>query len=355
MRGRIIINARFLSVPMAGTTRFAIEICRELIRRNIPLTFLAPPKIFHKDIAEEFDVKKAGFLSGILWEQLILPFYLFKKKSILINFTNTAPILFNKNVTAILDIIPLVKPAWVSKKLFFLSKFITPIIAKKSLQIFTLSEYSKNDIVSKLDIAPEKVKVVYCGVKPLAEKVNKDLKIEPIRGKYILAVSSLEPRKNFINVVKAFNLLNSSELFLVLVGPNFKYQFKTLLPFINKEKTIVKGYVSDDELQILYKNAVAFVYPSLYEGFGLPPLEAMQYGCPVITSNLTSIPEICGNAVLYADPYSPQDIAEKINLLETDIVLRNDLIQKGFEKVKEYTWERTTDLLLDSISKPGCN
>lgn len=100
------------------------------------------------------------------------------------------------------------------------------------------------------------------------------------------------------------------------------------------------GYVSDAELRALYEHAACFVYPSFYEGFGLPPLEAMACGCPVIVSNAASLPEVCGDAALYCNPCSPEDIAEKISLLMADPRLREDLRQKGLERAKQFTWEK---------------
>lgn len=335
---------------MVGTTRLAIELCRELRKTTLDLVFVAPKDILQKEIAKEFNVKHIGIFSRILWEQIDLPIYMIsKKKALLINFTNSAPIFYNYNIVALLDIIPLINPAWASKKVYLMSRFLVPVIAKRSLRIFTISEYSKKDIVTKLNIKPEKIDVIYCGVRPLNTIKNTGQKVESIKGKYILAVSSLEPRKNFINVVKAFNLLKDKSIFLVLVGPNFQFHIKELMVHIDKERTIIKGYVDDSELTELYKNAVAFVYPSLYEGFGLPPIEAMQYGCPVVTSNLTSIPEICGDAVLYVDPYSPEDIAEKMSSLINNNQMRLNFILKGHEKVKEYTWEKSKDLFLECI------
>jgi glycosyltransferase involved in cell wall biosynthesis len=347
----IIVNANFLTYPMVGTTRVAIEICRQLIKQGYALTFLSPKKIQLHEIAKEFNVKKIGFFSGMFWEQLELPIYLLsKRKSVLLSFTNSAPLFYPYNIMALLDIIPLVNPEWVSKKDYFKSVLFTALLVKTSLKIFTISEYSKTDIIQKFKIKPEKIKVIYCGVKPLSYDSEELNTPDLTKNKYILAVSSLEPRKNFINVIKAFNLLENINLRLVLVGPNFKYHIHDLMPFINIEKTIIKGYVSDKELAQLYNNALTFVYPSLYEGFGLPPLEAMLYNCPVVTSNVTSIPEVCGDAVLYADPHSPQDIADKIKLLEVNSALRKKMVLKGREKAKQYTWERSVRLLLECIN-----
>ncbi|MCR4942357.1 MAG: glycosyltransferase family 4 protein, partial [Campylobacter sp.] len=123
-----------------------------------------------------------------------------------------------------------------------------------------------------------------------------------------------------------------------------------LLKDIEKNKNIIfKGRVSDDKLVKLYSNAICFVYPSLYEGFGIPPLEAQACGCPVVCSNAASLPEVCENSVIYCDPYDINDIKEKIQMVLDDENIQNDLRQEGFENIKRFSWEKSAKQIADLL------
>lgn len=167
------------------------------------------------------------------------------------------------------------------------------------------------------------------------------------RGNYILYVGSIEPRKNLVNLLKAYLLLPGHmrrEFKLVLAG--FKgWHNAEIEVMLEKLRGSVEylGYISDEELANLYRNASCFVYPSFYEGFGLPPLEAMACGCPVVVSDRASLPEVCGDGALYVDPNGPDSIAEGIHKTLTDTSLRERLVQKGFERANLFSWEKTVE------------
>jgi glycosyltransferase involved in cell wall biosynthesis len=167
---------------------------------------------------------------------------------------------------------------------------------------------------------------------------------------FVLAVSSMSPHKNFRTLVEAVTLLGKTDFDVIIAGGTNLSIFKSAdIPLSDTIKHV--GYVSDDELKLLYSKASCFIYPSLYEGFGLPPLEAMYSGCPVIAACAGSLPEVCGDAVLYCDPRSPQDIADKINRMMGDMQLREDLRAKGFRQVEKYTWEKCARETLAAIEK----
>jgi glycosyltransferase involved in cell wall biosynthesis len=169
-----------------------------------------------------------------------------------------------------------------------------------------------------------------------------------ISDQYILFVGTLQPRKNITRLIEAFSCLKPyalslRSLQLVIVGKK-GWQYKEILKAPNKfgvaDRVKFLDFVSDEDLPSLYKNALCYVLPSLYEGFGLPVLEAMKYDCPVITSNVSSLPEAGGDAALYVDPMNVQDIAEKIELLIRDEKLRRELIGKGRKQIKKFSWEK---------------
>jgi len=169
---------------------------------------------------------------------------------------------------------------------------------------------------------------------------------------YVLAVGTIEPRKNLITLLKAFSILNNKNIHLVLVGKigwldnNF---FDLLDQYKIKNREVFTGYVSDKFLAPLYSGAKMFVFPSIYEGFGLPILEAMQCGCPVIASNNSSIPEVAGDAALLFDANDYTELARLIDKLLQDENLRKSYIAKGFEQVKKFSWEKTVAQLLNII------
>ncbi len=197
-------------------------------------------------------------------------------------------------------------------------------------------------------IVPEKISVVYAGCDHICH-VNPDYsvmdKLDLPGRRYILAASSINPRKNFKLIINSMNELIDEDITLVIVGgvnPRVFGESRADFP----ENVKYAGYISDQELKALYMHALCFVYPSIYEGFGLPPLEAMACGCPVVVSNRTSLPEVCGDAAVYIDPYSVGSLLLAIKKLSYDTGFRDDMIKKGFERAKFFSWKNTADKVL---------
>jgi len=220
--------------------------------------------------------------------------------------------------------------------------------------ILTNSEHTKSDIVNYLNIRPEKVFVTYLGADSRF-RPSEDPEIDSVIGKYsirkpyMLFVGTLEPRKNVQNIIKAFNQLKQTKNIphqLVLAGQKgWKYEdiFKEIRASGFKSDIIHIGYADDNDVPLLMNGAEVFVYPSFYEGFGLPVLEAMKCGTPVITSNLSSMPEVGGDACLYAEPDSADDLADKIFSVINSKDLQKDLSKKGSERAKLFSWEKCAE------------
>jgi len=349
MKSEIIVNSRFLTQRITGVQRFAIELSKYLKRSKLKITFLAPKNIIHKNIAKELDVKIVGINTGYLWEQVDLFLYLKRLGTpILLNLANTAPFIYSNQIIVIHDLAFLRYPEWFSKKFYLFYRILVPRLAKKARKIITVSNFSKKEIINLLGIYSKKVDVVYNGI---TEKFFWDPSIK--KENFILAVSSLNPRKNFKNLVLAFKKLKLKKYKLLIVGSknkifsNIEIQ-KLLMEIPNVEFT---DYVSDEELIHLYQKAKLFVYPSFYEGFGLPPLEAMACGTPVIVSNVASLPEVCGDAAYYINPYSVNDIARGIYTVLSDEKLQRELIIKGLERVKLFSWEKSARKLIKIIEE----
>jgi len=345
----IAINSRFLTQKITGTQRFAIEISLQLKKLMPDTVFVSPKNILHTKIADELNVKTIGINIGHLWEQLDLPLHLKRLGNpLLLNLVNTAPLSYMNQIIAIHDLAFLRHPEWFSKKFYLFYKTLIPKIAKKARRIITVSNFSKIEIVNLLKISSQKVEIIYNGI---SEKFFFDPSIK--KENFILAVSSLDPRKNFKNLILAFKGLDLRDYKLVIVGSENKVfsnvEIRNLIKKIpNVEFT---GYVSDDKLVKLYQKAKLFVYPSLYEGFGIPPLEAMACGTPVVVSNVASLPEVCGDAAYYVNPYDVNDIARGMETVLKDENLQRELIQKGLERVKLFSWEKSAKKLLRIIEE----
>jgi glycosyltransferase involved in cell wall biosynthesis len=181
-----------------------------------------------------------------------------------------------------------------------------------------------------------------------------------ITGNFILFVGTLQPRKNIERLIEAFSQISSShkDLSLVVIGKHgWLYEAILAAPkkFDIEEKVKFLSFVSDEELATFYKYALCYVLPSLYEGFGLPVLEAMSYECPVITSNISSLPEAAGDAALYIDPLDVADIAAKMNMFISSEKLRKEYIEKGKKQVKKFSWEKTAKETLAVLEEVGKN
>lgn len=223
---------------------------------------------------------------------------------------------------------------------------------KKAKKIITISNSSKNDIINEYKVNPSKVSVVYLGIKELeASKMTKKEFIDKynLDKPYILFVGTIQPRKNVAKLIEAFSKVKKSDLELVIVGrKGWDYEETLAAPKKFNVSPRVKFFenVSNEELPLFYENAKLFVLPSLYEGFGLPILEAMRFGCPVITSNISSLPEAGGDAAKYFDPNSADDIAEKIDMVLSDSSTKDSMVKKGYEQIKKFSWEKSAKEVL---------
>lgn len=348
----IYINARFLTQNITGVQRYAIEISKTLRKIYPDLTFIAPKNIVHLELAKEFNIDLYGKFKGHLWEQIDLPEYLKEHDNpLLVNLANSAPLLYKNQVITVHDLSFLREPKWFSKKFYYYYKFLIPKIANNSLKIITGSMFSKNEIAKLLKIPEKKIDVVYHGV---SEKFNTIETTNNQHGNYFLAVSSLDPRKNLKNLILAFNKLNLKNTKLIIVGSESKIFADTtgIKKLMQSNNNIIPtGHINDGELIGLYKNAISFIYPSFYEGFGLPPLEAMACGCPAVVSNAASLPEVCMDAAYYIDPCDIESIAKGIYEVATNETLRQSLIYKGIERAKIFKWDKSAQKLIEILKK----
>lgn len=343
----IVVNARFLTQKVTGVQRFAIEISKIISRLSSQIVFVTPNGVLDAALAKELNVVIIGKHTGTIWEQLDLRNYLKSNNNpLLVNFCNTGLLFYSNQIVTIHDMSYKVNPKWFSKKFYVWYNFLIPHIAAHSVKVLTVSNSSKADIVKYLGTKETKIDVIYNAPLVIAnERIseNKD-------GDYILTISSQDPRKNLNNLIKAFKRLNQ-DVKLVIVGLKSHNFGAGLDENLINDHIIIKGYVPDDELVSLMKHSKAFVYLSLYEGFGLPPLEAMAIGCPVLVSDIAALKETCGDAAIYADPYDLDDIKNKISNLLSDGQLREQLIIKGSENIKKYSWQASANKVFKVINE----
>lgn len=329
----IFCNTRNLSGNLTGVQRYTQEIASRLVDR---LKHIAPETPLH------------GF-RGHLWEQFVLPRKL--DGHLLWSPSNTGPLSVENQVVSIMDVSPLDHPEWSSRKFSSWYQFLLPRLIHRIRAVITISEFSKQRILHYCPKAADKVHVTLLAADsrfmPIAQDgINEVISQMGIPSPhYIVALGSLEPRKNLKNLLQAWQRIQSklpTDVWLVLAGAKGKslvfgdQSFDDLPPRVH-----LTGHVPDELLPALYSGAMASVYLSYYEGFGLPPLEAMSCGTPVLTSNTSSLPEVVGDAALLVDPLDVEAVSFNLVRMVEDSALRESLRQKGLAQAKRFDWDKT--------------
>jgi glycosyltransferase involved in cell wall biosynthesis len=241
-------------------------------------------------------------------------------------------------------------------------KFFFPRFARKATRIATVSEFSKQDLMQTYGINENLIDVVYNGCNtsfvPVTDEIEKITKEKySTNADYFLFVGSLHPRKNISRLFEAFDKFksqNSNTVKLLIVGEKYYWTSQIKHTYLNmkyKKDVIFTGRLPSEELKKVMASALALTYVPYFEGFGIPILEAMNSDTPVITSNVTSMPEVAGNAALLIDPFSIESIAEGMNRMYSDKDLRSALIEKGRQRKLDFSWDKTADLLWKSVLK----
>ncbi len=340
-----IVNARFLTQSITGVQRYAIEISLRLKEINPSIRFLVPKNVIHLDLAKLLDVEIIGENTGYYWEQIELPNYLKKIGSpLLINLANMAPIFYKNKVISLHDIAFVKFPSGFSWKFKLIYKLFIPLILKSSKKIITISQFSKKEIMNYYHVNSKNIEVIYNGIDQ-----NFCKKEKKFNERYILGVSSLDYRKNFKGLIQGYLKISNPNFKLYIIGEqnsvfqNIDIKFHDNIQFL--------GRVTDENLVQYYSDAMLFIYPSFYEGFGFPPLEAMACGTPVICSDNSSIPEVCGDAVIYCNPHDINDIKYKIEFVLSNKNLQKEMIFKGLEQAKLFSWEKSAEKHIQVFQK----
>lgn len=332
MVNQIAINGRFLSRRISGVERYAHEISKRI----------------HPARMIQFALN-SGQLAGNLWEQIILPCQI-KRNEILWSPANAGPWLVQNQVLSIHDASVFDHPEWFKPSFAAWTRLSWKILAQRVKAIITVSNFSREQLKLHLGIPQEKIHVIHNGVSAPFEPQSQT-KIGEVKMKYkldkpyFLFVGTNEPRKNLSALLAAWKKLKSSNHMLFIAGGRGNV-FAGTNPGIST-------YVVDEDLPALYSGATAYVTTSHYEGFGLPCLESMACGTPVIAPNTTAFPEILRGAALLVDPNDPSEISMAMQKIMDDPQLANRLREYGAAHVKNFTWEQAaekTQSLLENVS-----
>jgi glycosyltransferase involved in cell wall biosynthesis len=364
---RIGIDARFYGPIGKGLGRYTQEVVDNIIKLDQDNEYVI---FLRKENFSDFKcdgVRMKKVLADIKWyglsEQIIFPFYILRERLDLMHFPHfNVPIFCPvKFIVTIHDLILIKFPTlrattlgpvfYKIKNLAY--KIVISLAVKRAIKILAVSEYTKNAIVEQFKVDAKKIIVTYEGVADLNIPPDKE-GLRGVNSPYLLYVGNAYPHKNLEGLIKVFSEIKTpfikgckGDLKLVLVGKE-DYFYSRLKQYAKNffaegrsasgGQVIFPGYVPDSKLKELYTNAALYIFPSFYEGFGLPPLEAMAHGLAVVSSDKTCLPEILGQAALYFNPEDEMDMKNKIEQGLADEKLREDLINRGYEQIKKYSW-----------------
>ena len=355
MKNNIFINGRFLTQKITGVQRYAIEIVRAIddMLSNIDylkrynFILLVPKECKNTLNLKNIIIKEVGYFNGHLWEQLELPYYSYN--GFLINLCNCAPLLKREQSITIHDAATEVMKESFSKLFRIWYKTMYFILSKRIDIFFTVSDFSRKQLNEIFGINISKVHITYNGIEHIINIAPDDMVIEKYglkRFQYILGVSSLNPSKNFKFLIEAAGRLKEYD-FVIVGGTNNMIFSSEALSTLPNVKFV--GYVSDQELMALYKNAYCFVYPSLYEGFGIPPMEAMSFMCPAIVSDIEVFKEIYRDKVIYCNPYDIESLVAKIE--DKHYIEKNRALISNVNLKNLYSWKNAAHKILNIICK----
>ncbi len=349
----LYINGRFLTQPMTGVDRYAYSICKALLELGYSYTLICPNKPFRADYdITGFHIVRFGWGNSHLWEQCVLPFYFIGKKDYLVlGLMGLGSVLIPNKIMTIHDLAFIKNPSWYTKAYYCLYKLMTPLAARTSKHIITVSNYSKEEILRCYPfLKREQISVIYNAIDQQLFKPQPKAKSQKPKAPFILCVSSIDPRKNFARLIEACQDITDAKLYIV---GNHNRVFNDQKSLQNTSDRIrFLGRISDNELVKLYNQAECFVFPSIYEGFGLPPLEAMACGCPVLVSDIPVLREVCSDAARYFNPFEPREILHTITQYLNDAdVIKEKMRQKGYENITRFSWEKSAKLVIQLIRK----
>lgn len=357
----ISINGRFLAQPLTGVQRFARELTQAVDRKvgagAVPDALRGADwrLIVPDDAKLDLDLgairlERLGGGAGHLWEQTALAWR--TRGDLLLGFGGSGPLLKRRQLTVIHDATIFRHPGSFSRSYRLLHGLLGCVLTRMAT-IATVSHFSRRELGEIFRVDPAGISVVYNATDHFAGLVPDETVLDRLQlagGDYFLLVGTLKPNKNIAFAIRAFEALAAPGQKLVIVGSIQSRVFKGG-DYGTGEHLVFAGRLSDAEIAALERRATAFVFPSLYEGFGIPPLEAMSQGCPVLASDIPPVREACGEAALYFDPMQPQTLVQAMRTVLDEPRTRDRLIADGYENAKRFSWAGSADALLTVIAK----
>jgi len=359
---RIVIDAR---ISGTSTGRYVDKLIEYLAKEKTGMDFVILTRNdrldYVRSIAPDFEIVESNFPDFSTGEQIGLNKQLRAIKADLVHFPMVQqPLLYTKPaVTSMLDLTTIKFKNPSKNKIVFATKqaiykYLNRVVARRSNQIITITDYIKDELVKTYKLPKDKLTTTYCAADKITDKSEA---LPYLTGqKFIMYLGRPQPHKNLGRLMDAFKTLlkDFPDLKLVLAGKKdvlFLQHEKRAGELGLSDSIIFTDFVSEGQLRWLYENCAAYVFPSLSEGFGLPGLEAMIHGAPVVSSNATCLPEVYGDAAHYFDPLDINDMAKKISDVLTDTKLRKDLIDKGHAQAAKYSWKRMAEQTLEVYKK----
>lgn len=352
----LIIDVRMVNEHLHGIGRYTYELVNGLIEKDdVNLKLLTndiqlSKKLFNNSKKLDFIKMKSSFLNPM--EIIEFPLVLNKYKKYIFHSPSFAssPFIKIKSYITIHDLNHVALPQYYSKIKQYYYKFAVKPFAKKCEKIFTVSEFSKGEIIKWLNCAEEKVVVTYSGIDDKFQRIENERLLNETKKKYLLPdkfvlyIGNLKKHKNVETLVKAMSKVDNNTKLVINGKTN-----ESISQLINKnnlkDRVRFIGYVDDKDLPAIYSLAEVFVFPSFYEGFGLPPLEAMSCGCPTIVSNTSSLPGVVGNAAILVEPKDEVEFANNINNVINEDTKRLKLIELGYLNAKKFKWNDTVNII----------
>jgi glycosyltransferase involved in cell wall biosynthesis len=371
MRRQWTINGRFVTQPVTGVQRYAREIVRALdqllcedhpLARGLEMQLLVPPDGTDHLGLRAIRLKSVGHVKGYLWEQMVLPRY---ADGGLVSLCNIGPLAAPKHIICIHDLNTRTFPSSYSVRFRALYRVLQPVLGRCAARIATVSQFSANEIASYSVCPLSRIIVIPNG----HEHTNRwtprhSAATRAAAGpNTIVVIGSTAPHKNIRLIVDLAPRLGAAGLRIAVAGLSDPRVFATTASGLRAQNVAWLGRLSDSELAALLSDCLCLAFPSFVEGFGLPPLEAMAMGCPVVVSDRASLPEVCGKAALYASPNDPDAWLALFVRLSRDPELRGRMIEQARVRASNFVWTKSaalylqvmahTDGLIDAIEPTG--
>jgi len=357
MRGDVIVNGRFLSQRGSGVQRFAHQLVlaldAELAARTVMhrrWVLMVPPGVTKLPSLEQIEIRAAGALRGHLWDQWLR--FRCRRDDILVNLANSGPVFRARSIAILHDAAVYRTPQNFTRAYRLFHQCLGRLLALRSV-IGTVSQFSRAELAKALGLDLDRIFVVPNSCEHMRDVMPDRSILQQlglVRGHYFLAIGSPVPNKNLRAAIAAFTALAAPGERFVVVGAVdagvFGHGLAETPPGV-----VLAGALSDEQVTALLREARALVFPSVYEGFGIPPLEAMLNRCPVIASDIAPVVEVCGDAVLYFDPADVESMTRALRRALNEPELLSTLVARGAHRATLFSWQRSASLLMQAVDR----